>query len=55
MLKKGNPLLKRNVADRVVNQGIVDRTPIKLVAVIMDDTPEKIITFRDGATWDCVK
>ena len=40
---------------RVVHQGIVDRPPGELVAVVVYDAAERVVAFRDGAARDCIK
>ena len=55
MLEQRHPLLKGYIVNRVVYQGIVDRTSRELVAVVVYDAAERVIAFRDGAARDCVK
>ena len=55
ILEQFHPVLKGNILDRVVQQGVVNRAAVILMAIIVDNAPGRVIAFRHRTTWYRVK
>ena len=55
MLEQSDPLLECNIFYRVVEECVIYRVAVELMAIIMNNASRWVVTFWYRTTWNCVK
>ena len=55
MLEQTDPLLECYIFHRIVEECVVNRLAVELMAIIMNNASRWVVTLWYRTTWNCVK
>ena len=55
MLEQSDPLLECQIFHRVIEESVINRAAVELVAIIVNNPAMGVVTLWHRSTWDGVK
>ena len=55
MLEQSDPILKCYIFHRVVEECVINRVAVELMAIVMNNPAKGVVTLWYRSTWDGVK